>query len=267
MIIKSFRELWPTTVLLGIALLTVEIVLSYVLPTFQKEFSRQMMRLPFLQNMMRALLGSDISEGFGPEMFAAICWVHPVVLAIVWTGAIAGCTRLPAGEVDRGTIDVLLSMPVSRWQLFIIESLMWLVSMVVIIALGAAGNQIGSRGVADNLRADATCNFVIMVNMLALTMTVGAAAWLMSALSDRRGRAIMVVFALVLASFLTNYLAQFWEPAQKIEFLSILRYYRPLSILRHCTWPWRDLGVLAACSSALWLSAGVIFARRDLSTV
>ena len=75
------------------------------------------------------------------------------------------------------------------------------------------------------------------------------------------------VFVLVLASFLLNYLAQFWEPARRIRHLSLLTYHRPLLALRDGVWPILDLAVLGSLAAASWIAGGIVFARRDLSTV
>ena len=107
----------------------------------------------------------------------------------------------------------------------------------------------------------------MLTNLLCLYLSVGAATWLCSSLSDRRGRAIGAVFALLLASFLLNYVAGFWKPAQRIEFLSILHYYRPLMILRDGLWPARDLTVLLIVALVLWLVGGLVLSRRDLATL
>lgn len=76
-----------------------------------------------------------------------------------------------------------------------------------------------------------------------------------------------IVFMILLALFLLNYLAPFWAPLEKFEVLGPLHYFRPVSLLAGGDWPWRDLGVLAGAGAVLWLVAGVIFARRDLCTV
>ena len=62
-------------------------------------------------------------------------------------------------------------------------------------------------------------------------------------------------------------LAQFWEPAEKVAFLGILDYYRPLFIMRDGVWPLRDMAVLLGAAAVLWTAAGVLFARRDVCTV
>jgi ABC-type transport system involved in multi-copper enzyme maturation permease subunit len=190
-----------------------------------------------------------------------------VVLAVVWAHSIITCTRVPAGEVDRGTIDVLLGLPVSRWGLVVSETAVWLAGVAAILALAVLGHLIGSRNVAADLRPELARVLIVIANLGCLSFAVGAAAWLASSLSDRRGRAITTVFVIMVASFLVNYLAQLWQPAQRIAFLGVLRYYRPLMILRDGAWPVTDMAVLLCVGGACWAAAGVIFARRDLNTV
>jgi ABC-type transport system involved in multi-copper enzyme maturation permease subunit len=264
---KAARELWPATLLFGLAIFLVETVLSYVLPTFQTQLSAQWAQIKFVQAIVQAMLGTDAASGLGPEIFLSIPWVHPVVLAIVWAHAISCATRVPAGEVDRGTMDVLLGLPVSRREVFLSESAATFTSVLIVLALAWLGNATGSKASSVEVSTSAAREAIVLVNLLCLYLAVGAFAGLISAVSDRRGKAIAVAFVLVLASFLLNYLAQFWEPAKRVAFLSVVGYYRPLFVLRDGAWPLRDIAILAATAVVAWLSAGIIFSRRDLSTV
>jgi ABC-2 type transport system permease protein len=265
-LLKSARELLPATLLLGLAIMLAEAVLGYVLPTFAKQLVGDLAAMPFLQNIFKALVGAEVTAGAGPEMFTAVAWVHPVPLALLWAHAALGSTRMPAGEVDRGTIDVLLGLPVSRWGVYISDSLAWLASGILLIAAALAGNWIGSLWLAASARPDYARVAIVLVNLLAMYAAVGALGYLCSSLSNRRGWAMGVVFAIVVTSFLVNYLAQFWSPAAKIEFLSVLRYYKPLFVMRDGTWPWANIGVLAAVAAVLWTVGGTITSRRDLAT-
>jgi len=96
---------------------------------------------------------------------------------------------------------------------------------------------------------------------------VGGLACLVSSFSNRRGRAITIVFLVLLALFLLNYLAQFWQPLEKIVFLSPLHYHRPVNVLGRGAWPWGDMGILLGVGGAMWFAGGIVFARRDLCTV
>jgi len=265
--IKALRELAPATALLGIGLFVVELILQIVLPRVAEQARGQMMQMPFVQNIIKAMLGTDSLPDAGPMLFLSFPWVHPVTMALLWAHAIIGATRLPAGEIDRGTIDILLGMPVSRWRLFITDTAAWVVCGVIVLAMALAGNWVGGLTVGPDQKSEMSKVLIVLVNLMALYLAVGGLAWLMSALSDRRGKAMAAAFVVVLASYFLNYLAQLWEPAERFGFLSFLRYHRPLYVLKDGHWPWGDLTVLGAIAAVLWGAAGIVFSRRDLSTI
>jgi ABC-type transport system involved in multi-copper enzyme maturation permease subunit len=173
---------------------------------------------------------------------------------------------VPAGEVDRGSIDVLFGLPVSRWQLQANESFAWVVSAAVLLLMFVAGNRLGNA-LAHGPRIELWRLAALAGNLFCLYIAVGGLAWFVSAQSDRRGRAASVVVAFVLFSFLLGYLEPFWKVAERLSFLSVLHYYVPLRVLRDGVVPVRDMLVLAGFGAALWTAGGIVFARRDLSTL
>jgi len=265
---KAVREWRLGTLVFGAALMAVEALLALSLLQFQNQISALGSQIPVLQYALRAILGATgTGRDIGPEMIGAIAWVHPVPLALVWAHVLIYCTRVPAGEVDRGTIDILLGLPVSRWQLWRAEMLVWLAAGATVLLMGLAGNVLGNLAVSGGLHTGLRRLAIIFVNGFCLYFAVGGLTWLASAASDRRGRAIAVPFAVVLASFLLAFLAPLWSPAECVSFLSLLHYYAPLAIIRDGVWPVRDMIVLLACGGALWTAGGIVFARRDLSTL
>ncbi len=267
LMLKAAYEIAPTTLICGGLLLALEALLAYVIPGLQGEYSEAMLQVEFVRTMMQAMLGTEVGEELGAETFMSLPWVHPVVLALVWSHVVICCTRVPAGEVDRGTIDILLGMPVTRWEVLRSETVVWLAGGMVVMVLALAGNTLGSWILAEQSAPSISRTAMVVVNLFCFYLAAGGLAWLISAVSDRRGRAVTVVVMLLLASFFLNYLAQFWEPAEKIAFLGILDYYRPLLIMRDGVWPIKDMAVLLAVAVVLWTAAGVLFARRDVSTV
>ena len=263
---KTTREAWPITLFCGLGLALAEATMAYALLGFEEQISAAWSAFGLFQEIVRTVLGADMREQIGPETIAAIAWVHPLVLALVWAQPMVYCTRVPAGEVDRGTIDVLLGLPVARWQLYLTETVVWLAAGIVILFAAGTGNALGTAA-AGGRAVRAARLALVMANLFALYIAVGGLAWLVSALSDRRGRALTVLFGAAVASFLVQYLAQFWSLAARISFLDLLHYYRPLSILQSGAWPARDIAVLLLVGTALWALAGAIFARRDLATV
>jgi ABC-2 type transport system permease protein len=197
---------------------------------------------------------------------AALGWIHPVMLALCWGHAIVFWTRMPAGEIDEGTIDILLSLPVRRIKLFISESALWLAGGVALVVLSLAGHLFGAGFVGPEDRTEPSSLVIVVFNLLCLYLAFGGLACLISALSDRRGRAVGAAFAVALVFLVLQFIAQFWEPAKSIRFASPLNYYSPLFVLRDQTWPLRDMLVLTLAGAVLWLAAMILFVRRDIRT-
>jgi hypothetical protein len=262
--IRAWRELWPATLVLGLVLMAAEALLAFILPKFGSQFAQQWLQLEFARGIMQAMLGTEIVDQIGPQMFQSMAWVHPVPLALTWAHALLCCTRVPAGEVDRGTADVLLGLPVSRWEIFCSETFVWLGTGVLILLAALLGNLLGSLGLPLEQRPALARLLIILLNLFCFYGAIGGFAWLVSSLSDRRGKAITILFVILLALFLLNYLAQFWQPLAKLVFLSPLHFHRPIGVLARGTWPARDMTVLLTAGTVLWIAGGMVFARRDL---
>lgn len=265
-LMKTIREVWLASLLFGVGLFIFEALLAFVFPTFFDETAAPLLKMPFFRNILRALLGAEVGESLGPQVLGSLAWVHPIALILIAAHEIVFCTRLPAGEVDRGTMDVLLALPVSRWQMYLSETFVWLGTGVDILIMGMAGCLVGGLSVVEESRTELSLLIKIVANLYCLYVAVGGLAFLVSTLSERRGRAVAVVFTLVLSSYFLNVLAQYWEVAKKIDFLSILHYYKPFAVMQHAAWPVIDMLVLAGCGAVLWTAGGIIFARRDICT-
>lgn len=267
MLEKSLRETCPVTVAVAAALALVEALLSYVIPTFFAESAGQWLRMPFIQQILKGLLGTEVSSTMGPATLVLIPWTHPLVLALVWAHEITFTSRMPAGEIDKGSVDVLLSLPVARTGIYLCETLVWLTSGLFVIAVGVCGNLIGGGGISPELRATRVQLMILGVNLYCLYVAVGGITWFFSACCDRRGRAVALAFAFVLTSFLLSFLAQFSELAKRLSFLSVMNYYRPLYVVRDAAAPLGDLAVLVAVGIVFWSAGAWVFCRRDIRTV
>ncbi len=265
-LLKTIREAWLVTAILAVAIGAAEGLIAYALPTLFSEYSEQILQLKFFQRIIAGLLGTDLGGSLTEDMVRLFAWVHPVVLALLWAQVIWSGTRLPAAEIDRGTIDMLLCLPVSRWSLYASDSFVTLASGGSMVGCALVGNSIANafgkpaaQGVFDPTAA-------IAANFLCVYVAVAGLVYLISAMSDRRGRAIAAAVGFLLGSFLLSFLAQFWEPAKLADVLSLMHYYRPMQIASGGGWPTADMLMLAGAGLALWLAGAVVFVRRDLRT-
>jgi ABC-type transport system involved in multi-copper enzyme maturation permease subunit len=264
---KSWRETRLMTFVFAGFLFAFQVLLAFVTMRFFGDELEAWLESGFVRTMMNAMLGADVAEQFGPEALVSIAWVHPMTLYILFAhGMIAG-TRLPVGEVERGTIDLLLGLPVRRAAAFGAEAVIGLSSAMVLCIASGLGHVAG-HGLSggEHLRMALNAG-PVLVNLLAVYATVAALSCLFSTLTDRRWYALGIVFLVVEAWMLIAYVAPFWMPARYAAYGSIMHYYRPLEVIRDGHWPVWDILVLFVFAAVLWAIAARIFQRRDLCSI
>lgn len=141
---KIYFETRLSVLLFGIGLALVMSLLTALLPKVLGDIDKLFGNLPFIKPILAGFLGFDPGERFTAQMMQAFLWVHPTVLALIWAHELMFCSRIPAAEIDRGSIDFLLGLPVSRWKLYVAETIGWLVTGAVIVAVGFTGHTITS---------------------------------------------------------------------------------------------------------------------------
>jgi ABC-type transport system involved in multi-copper enzyme maturation permease subunit len=264
---KIFLEVrWPV-LFLGIGLALIMALLTGLLPKVLGDIDKVFEKLPFVKPLITALLGMDPGKGFTAQMMQAFLWVHPTVLALIWAHDLMYCSRMPAGEIDHGSVDFLLGLPISRWKLYLTETAGWILSGLFILGVGFCGHLLASSALQPRMHPGAYATFGIMMNLMAVYVAVGALAFLISCSSNRRSRAVGIMFAILLMSFLLNFVAQFWDPAKTVSFLSVMRYYRPAVVIQSGKFPLADVGILLGVAAVFWTAGGVIFRRRSICTV
>jgi len=266
LVLRSIREIRGATVAFASGLFVFELLLALILPTFQKEFSERFMQVEFLQRIVAALLGAEMGTVVGSTALAMLGWVHPFVLALVWAHAIVVCTRFPAGELERGTLDVLLSLPVSRAAIYLAESIGFLLMSLVVVSAGLFGNLVGAWMSGLEVTASSSRLLLVSVNLFALSLAVGGVSAFLSSICERRGRAMGAAFAILLASFFLSSMSTFNPLVKSLSTVSLLNYYRPYFILQGTSSPIMDLILLGAVALLFWVLGWAILVRRDLRT-
>lgn len=265
---KIWVEVRWAVLFFSLGLFAVMSLLTALLPKVLANMDQLFDKMPMIRPLLTALLGVDPGDQVSAQLSQAFLWVHPTVLTLIWAHEVMYCSRVPAGEVDRGTADFLLCLPVSRWKIFWAETVGWLVSGTCIILCGYAGHLLTSLTVQPDMRLSVAHTMIVIINLGAVYLAIGSFSFLVSTLSNRRGRAIGVIFTMLLASFLLNFLAQFQDWAKLIApWLSVMEYYRPAIIIQTGKFPWIDIGVLVGGAGLIWIASGLVFRYRSICTV
>lgn len=266
---KSARDTLLIFALAVLGILIFESMYMRAMREFGDGVLRDLLARPFMQRFIRTLVGTDMGVDFTPTSLMTLGFVHPIVLVLTWGLLITHCTRVLAGEVDRGTADIMLSLPISRATHYCSVSAVWVLMGLAIVFAPITGITIGQEMFPLWEPIDLGRLALITVNFAAMYLAVGGVATCVSAVSNTRAPAIALLIGGLLVSMLINFLAPFFEDTpydwmNRIKYIGLLQYYRPLPILRSNALPWLDIGVLLTVGLGAWTAGLLVYRRRDI---
>lgn len=211
---------------------------------------------------LKALFGGSLDLGTAVgylrmEMFSLMA---PLLLMIF---AIGAGVRAIAGEERAGTLDMLVSTPISRRRI-VVEKFASMVASTAAVAsaLAAAlcvGALITSMDVSlVNIVAATTAAAMLAVFVGALALTVGAA-------TGRRGTSIGIATTVAIAGYLVYGLSDSVTALKPWRWAAPFTYYAEADVLSNGINFWH-LGVLAGLAVLLCGVAVITFERRDIKS-
>jgi len=257
---KTVRDLrWPTFwVALGMGAMTGYFAVLF--PTYSRimNLDELLAKLGPAAKLLGASVG-DASSLIGFLHIELFSMVLPALMIAFSAGMASGFT---AGEESRGTIDILLSYPVSRRRLVLEKSaavtLACIVSAVVVWVFAMAG----AAASASDLPGDRLAAALVMLVLLGLAF--GAIALAVAAWTGNRGVSIGLAVGLLVLMYLVDAVANIVDGLRTLQPLSLFHYYMGGDPLRNGI-VLSDAGVLAAVTIVLLAVALIAFERRDLA--
>jgi ABC-2 type transport system permease protein len=252
---KTLRDVRWQIVWYGLAFAVMGALEVFLYPSYSSQMKD--MELP---DAVKALMGGEdftSPKGFlGAEIFS---W-GPAVLAVF--GIMAG-TSLLAGEETNGTLDVLLSQPITRTTLMLAKLAGVVAGSVLICGVIYAGWLVSVPFADIDI---SLLDLALATFNLALTITFFAAfsAWAGAQLSSR-ATATGLAVALAIASFFVSYIAELVDVVRPLRFASVFYYNGGATALTQGVQLERVAVLLAL--TGLFVALGLrAFNRRDLST-
>jgi ABC-2 type transport system permease protein len=225
--------------------------------------------------IVQAIMGGErIRIDHAVDMIS-ISYVHPLTVFILCTWAIGRASGAIAGEIDRGTMELLLAQPIRRSQVVLAHFCVdWLTIPVLCLSMWA-GTWLGAFLVGfignpnETLAVDPWMFGPGLVNVALLVFAVSGLTMWTSAAGRFRWRVLGVAVVVALLQFLVNLIGQLWEPAAPLRPCTVFYYYQPQPIILESDWyqqadVWLRLGVLAAVGTVGYVMSLWTFYRRDL---
>ena len=196
-------------------------------------------------------------------------WSHPFIFLLISIWAIGRGSAAVAAEVERGTMDLLLSRPIPRWVYLSSSVIVSLAGLLILAGALMAG---ASIAVNYNVLRERPAPFAMLrpaVNLAALGLPIYGYTLLASALDFVRWRATLIGSVLTLIGFVALVISLIpilqgmsWEPW--VERISIFKAYNPVQAVNGGETYQLHLAILSGVGISCIALAFAAFAVRDL---
>jgi ABC-2 type transport system permease protein len=235
-----------------------------ILPLIYDSFGAQ-----FKQMLDSGLIPPQFAQFGGGDIFSltgsvALGFVHPISVGLNLVFAAGFCAAAVAGERQRGTLEILLSRPLSRRTTYATLALAAALFIGVTVAGFLGGAVIGSAITGRLGELGVASLPLLWLNGWLLFGAFGAIALAMSVSFDRLSPALGISLGFVLVSYFLEVLGSLWPDAKGLQPYSLFHYLDPKAVLSGDPDP-RDFAVLAIVMAIAVAAALVIFPRRDLA--
>jgi ABC-2 type transport system permease protein len=201
--------------------------------------------------------------------FLAVELLHPVVLILATVWAVGRAAGAVAGEIDKGTMELLMSQPVPRDRLILAHLIVDAIAIPLLCLSVYAGTQFGFVAVGPFVEDYAALEefnrtnpaglrlpvpaeprvvevsgrgqLPALVNLAALMFALSGVTMALSAAGRSRWKVVGYGVLAAVLMFVANVLGQLWADAAFARPFSVFYYYQPQRIMLRDEWA-TDLG-------------------------
>ena len=214
--------------------------------------------------MLRALGGSAMD--FSTAAIEMAFWNHPFVLLMFAVWAIARGSAGVAGEIERGTMDLILSRPVPRFAYLTAQVGAGVFGLLTLATAMVAGNLVGSHYNSLNDPPSVWLLSKPALNLVAFGLAIYGYTLFCSTVDLVRWRPNLIASVATLAGFIAQVVANIpsLEAYKWLEQYSIFKAYNPVEVITKGETFAFNTGILSLIGAIGLVLGYLYFLRRDL---
>jgi ABC-2 type transport system permease protein len=176
--------------------------------------------------LLQVVLGGEAIDLSKTGDLLSVGYVHPLPQTILLVWALGRGAGALAGELERGTMELLVAQPIARWRIVTTQLFVDLATIPALALCMFLGTLLGAYLVPlNNPHLYDYWKAVVLAASLGFALTGLTIA--ISSLGRSRWRVLTWAIALALVMSLLNILAQLWDALEPYRPLSIFYYYQP----------------------------------------
>jgi ABC-2 type transport system permease protein len=254
---------WVFLIVTGVLLAAFPVLMSAAVTTINVEGVLSELRRS-LPPMVQEIIGEEMALTMTSRGLLAFVWNHPFVHAMLVAVMIMLASRAIAAEIEAGTMELLLSQPISRPVYLATQIAFALLVLMALVAMMLLGVFIG-LSLFDLSRVVQWRTFLpVAANLISLELAIYGVTLFLSSSSRESGRVVTVALLVVLISYLLQAVARLWPAIKILLTYTIFEYYSPQRLVMSNIAPWRNVAILLAVGL---ITGGVgwwRFMRRDI---
>ncbi|HEV7225069.1 MAG TPA: ABC transporter permease subunit [Pirellulales bacterium] len=198
----------------------------------------------------------------------SLAYVDPVVIFAVLSWSLARGSDCVAGEIGRGTMEMLLAQPISRLAVLGVQATVTTAG-AALLAVAAWLGTVQGLAVCKLSDEVSAADFVpAAINLFALTFFLSAASSLVSACDSYRWRAIGIMGGFYVIELVIKIVGRLAPKYDWLMYGTFLAAFEPqvmvVSPERVGSMSLRYDGALIGLALACYVLAAIVFCRRDL---
>ncbi len=232
--------------------------------TVYPSFQEQMAGLAGLESMaIYQAMGVEFAT-FEGYLSSTVIGFIPILLGVY--AVMAGTSTL-AGEEEEGTLELLLTTRLARWQIVTVKALALALVTTLIVAITGLGNVLGLRLIAGQISTPVTGVdvFVVVLSALPLVWALMMIAFFFGALLPSRRLALIAGFLVLAASYFGENLGSLVTSVERLKPISLFSYFDSTAAVFADGIAPGNVAVLLAVALIAFLLALVSFERRDVT--
>ncbi|MDI6715429.1 MAG: ABC transporter permease subunit [Actinomycetota bacterium] len=263
--IKSLKEIRVSWTSYAIGLMFYVYLLISVYPSIQeraKDFQKIFENYP--EGFLRFFSGgSGVADITSPEGFLSIEIFAFMWFVIIGAFVIAYGTGAIGKEIDSGTIEILLSQPITRTSAIISKGLTLFGGTAALVFITMASTYLFSLIVDLTIKPEGILALAAVGALFFLA--VAAYSLFFSVLLSERGHAAFASAGILIAMYLLTSLKQYATWAEKLDVISLFHYYNSAQLLTTGDIPLKSTLVYAGTTIFFVAASILVFSRRDIA--
>lgn len=215
---------------------------------------------PFIKNFIT----EELALGIGSRGLIFFAWNHPVVHAMLVAVIMTLASRAIAGEIEDGTLELILTQPLSRPIYLATQIIFTFFVLLGLISAMLIGVKLGLT-IYGLQRVLSWPDFLpVALNLFSLELAIYGVTLFLSSLCREAGRVVTITLLFVLISYLLQAVTRLWPAIQFLQPYIIFEYYSPQRMVMNESISWGNIAVLLAVGFVTGGAGWWKFMRRDI---